>query len=113
MSTRSNPFEDLSKPLPSFSVKPRQNNPVAEEAIARIAEDNNFPSRQAPRPPKEPRRKPRRYRTGRNQQLNIKATSETIEKFIKAADERQVPLGELLRLALDALERAGGLGRTG
>lgn len=29
---------------------------------------------------------------------------ETIEKFLKTADDRHVPLGELLRLALDALE---------
>jgi hypothetical protein len=31
-----------------------------------------------------------------------------VERFYKMADERKVPLGELLRLALDALEGAGG-----
>ena len=36
-------------------------------------------------------------------------TEETKEKFYKAVDARGVPQGELLRLALDALERAGGL----
>ncbi len=103
-------FADLKEP-PVFTTKPKKETPIPEEAIARIAEDNNFPSRQAPKAPKEPRRKARRYRTGRNQQLNIKATNETIEKFIKVADDRHVPLGELLRLALDALDRAGGAER--
>lgn len=32
----------------------------------------------------------------------------TIEKFLKTADERPVPLGELLRLAFDSLEMIGG-----
>jgi hypothetical protein len=103
MNTRVNPFVGLSDP-PPFETKPKKATPVAEQTITRIADDNNFPSRQAARPT-APRRKPRRYRTGRNQQLNIKATNETIEKFIKAADDRHVPLGELLRLALDSLER--------
>jgi hypothetical protein len=105
MSTRVNPFADLKEP-PPFTTKPKKETPVAEDAIARIADDNNFPSRQAPKPA-VPRRKPRRYRTGRNQQINIKATGEVIENFLKTADERHVPLGELLRLALDALDRAG------
>ena len=75
--------------------------------IDRIAEENNFPSRQAPKGPATPSRKQRRYRTGRNRHLGIKATEETLERYYKAADERNVPLGELLRLALDALEREG------
>jgi hypothetical protein len=108
MTGRVNPFADLNRPLPSFTPKPKPDKPVAEEAIARIAEENNFPSRQAPKPPKEPRRKRRIYTTGRNQQFNIKASATTIDRFYKMADERNVPLCELLELALDALERAGG-----
>ena len=107
MSGRVNPFANLAEP-PVFTTKPRKEKPVAEEAIARIAEENNFPSRQAPKAPKEPRRKRRVYTTGRNRQFNIKVTSETLERFYKMADERHVPLCELLEEALDALERAGG-----
>jgi hypothetical protein len=103
MNQRINPFASLNDP-PPFETKPKKATPIAEQTITRIADDNNFPSRQAPKP-SAPRRKPRRYRTGRNQQLNIKATGDTIEKFIKAAEDRHVPLGELLRLALDALEQ--------
>ena len=75
--------------------------------MERIATDNNFPSRQAPKAPATPRRKPRRYKTGRNQQLNIKATGETIERFLKAADAESVPLGEMLKRALDVFEANG------
>jgi len=106
MTGRVNPFANLSEP-PVFTTKPRKENPVAEEAIARIAVENNFPSRQAPKAPKELRRKRRVYTTGRNRQFNIKATAATVERFYKMADERHVPLCALLEAALDALERAG------
>jgi hypothetical protein len=107
MSGRVDPFAILKEPLPSFTTKARKETRVEEEAVARIAEENNFPSRQAIKAPSTPRRKRRVYRTGRNQQFNAKATPETTEKIYKLANERNVPLGELLRLALDALERAG------
>jgi hypothetical protein len=107
MNTRVDAFAGL-KELPAFETKPRREKPVPREAIERIAHDNNFPSRQPARAPGVPRRKPRVHRTGRNQHLGVKATAETVERFYKAADARAIPLGELLRLALDALERAGG-----
>jgi hypothetical protein len=107
MSGRVDPFAILKEPLPSFTTKPRKEKPVEEKAVARIAAENNFPSRQAAKSSSATRRKPRVYRTGRNQQFNAKATPETIEKFYKLANEKNVPLGELLRLALDALERGG------
>ena len=47
------------------------------------------------------------YRTGRNQHFGIKATAETVERFYKAADDRGRSARELLKLALDALDRAG------
>jgi len=54
--------------------------------------------------------KQRRHRTGRNQQINIKATPQVIERLNKLADAKRIPLGELLEQALDALEKsAGGL----
>jgi len=104
MNTRVNSFAPLAEP-PTFTTKaPRKDKPVEEEVIARIAEQNNFPSREAPKQ----RRKQRRYKTGRNRHIGIRATDETVERFYKSADDHQVPLGELLRLALDALDRAGG-----
>lgn len=108
--TRANPFEDLSDFEPTPAAKPV---PVA--AIEEIAEQAGFPSRK-PRAAKvaatkvsapiavEPVRAVRRYTTGRNRQINIKATDATIERLYRLADERGVPLGALLDQALDALE---------
>jgi len=104
MSQRVDPFADLNR-LPSFEVKPKAvHKPVEHETIDRISTENNFPSRQAPKPVKEPKRKRRVYRTGRNQQFNLKASTETVERFCKMADERNIPLCALLERALDALE---------
>jgi len=105
MNERVNPFANLTDP-PTFTTKPKTEKPVEEATIAKLAEQNNFPSRQATKAKAE-RRKPRIHRTGRNQQFNAKATAETINRIYKLADEKKVPLGELLRLAVDALEGAG------
>ena len=105
MSGRVDPFSILKDP--AFAIKPRPERRVEESAIAEVAQQNNFPSRQAPKGSAPPKRRQRRYRTGRNRHLGIKATEETMERFYKAADARNVPLGELLRLALDALELGG------
>jgi len=107
MSERVNPFKHLSDP-PVFTTKPRTDQPVEEDAIARIAEQNNFPSRQAAKPTKTERRKPRIHRTGRNVQFNAKAKAETISRVYKQADEMKVTLGEWMERAVDALDRAGG-----
>jgi len=104
MNTRVNPFADLAD-APIFEPKPKKLTPVAPEVIERIAEDNRFPSRQAAKPAKEARRKGRVYTTGRNQQFNVKVSRETQDRFYKMADEKRVPLCELLELALDALEK--------
>ena len=82
-------------------------NPFAEieEQIEQLAAASGFPSRQPARAPAAPRQpRGRRYKTGRNQQINIKATPEVIERLYKLADEKRVPLGELLERALAALE---------
>ena len=104
MTARVNVFANLSE-APVFEPKPRRETPVTNGAIEQIAQENNFPSRQATKAPKTERRKPRIHRTGRNQQFNAKATAETIGKIYKLADDRKVPLGELLRLAVEALEK--------
>jgi hypothetical protein len=105
MSERANPFADLKIP-PAFATKPRADKTVDEQAVARIADDNNFTSREPAKNPKAPKRKRRVHRTGRNQQLTAKATAETVSKIYKLADDLKVPLGEVLRLAVEALEKA-------
>lgn len=102
---RANPFANLGEFQPKQPPKS-----VPKEEIARLAEETGFPSRQAqpvrPAAPTEPPpKKGRRYVTGRNRQINIKATQETIERLYRFADEQHMPLGQVLEIALDALDR--------
>jgi hypothetical protein len=102
MSERVNPFASVTSP-PVFETKPKPERSAEKEIARQVARDNDFTSRQAAKS-QAPHRKPRIHRTGRNRQFNAKATSETIDRFYKAADERKVPLGELMKQALDALD---------
>jgi hypothetical protein len=111
MSTRVDPFAGLGEP-PAFATKPKPEKPIEKERVAIFAEEQGFPSRQAPRAPRDTRRKPRIYRTGRNTQFNAKATPETIARIYKAADERKVTLGRLLELAIDSLDAVHFLQKT-
>lgn len=101
--TRANPFTDLTDFAPKAQPKP-----VEPQQIERIASEMGFPSRQPIVTPAAPAAAPkrRRYTTGRNQQLNVKATAETVERFYRLADQQAVPLGELLDRALQALEQS-------
>ena len=113
MSERVNPFGDLDDFAPATKAK----KPKPEKSVIdQVAADNNFPSRQPLKPAVEPARpapaaspagrQQRRYTTGRNQQINVKATGETIEQFYRLADQMSLPLGEVLARALDALQKA-------
>lgn len=55
--------------------------------------------------------RPRRRRTGRNAQFNLKARPDTIERFCAVADAKGWGLGETLEQAVELLERE--FGRTG
>jgi hypothetical protein len=108
MNERVNPFGDLR----DFAPAPvKQKPPVDERAvIEQVAAENNFPSRHPSKPPAAPYpssvlRTQRRYTTGRNMQINIKATAQTIDRLHRVADELGVPLGEVLARALEALEQ--------
>lgn len=109
--TRANPFADTAATLPTFPTKPKASQPtVAADQVERIAEEHNFPSRQPVKAKPRPPRRIARHRTGRNQQINIKATSQVIERLYKLADAKRIPLGELLEQALDALEKSSSSG---
>jgi hypothetical protein len=102
---RVNPFGDLND-FELAQLKERRPKPVEKAVIDQVAADNGFPSRQALKPEDAPApRKQRRYTTGRNQQINIKATAETIDRLNAIADRMNVPLGEVLARALNALEK--------
>jgi len=90
--------DDLSDFQPRPAAKPQQ--------VRQVAEEVGFRSRD-PKQEEQPaeRRAPRRYRTGRNQQLNIKARSEAIESFYAVADQQGWVLGETFERAISALRR--------
>lgn len=83
--------------------EPKKTKPArptrSPEKVRAVAEANNFTSRSPASPPRRGRR------TGRNIQLNIKATQDTIDLFYRLSDERGWVLGETLEHALEALER--------
>ncbi len=85
--------------------------PAPPEQVRGVAEQAGFRSREpkaasADPPPVVPeRREPRRYRTGRNVQLNLKVRQEAVDAFYRLADERGWVLGEAFERAVSALEK--------
>jgi hypothetical protein len=81
--------------------------PPAEQVRA-VAQAANFKSREptvAKHEPKANKRAPRRYRTGRNVQLSVKALSDTVEAFYAITDQQKWVLGYTLQRAIEALQR--------
>jgi hypothetical protein len=76
---------------------------ASPEAVRRVAERAEFPSREPAR--KRPNRKPRCYRTGRNAQFTIKADPDVVAEFYKITEEQEWVLGETLERAVDALKK--------
>ena len=103
--SRTNPMDGFD--LTDFEVKPVEDKKPKQdrEAIAKIAEQNGFPSRQAP-PIKSEADRPRQhyFRTGRNVQIPIKGTSACQEHLQRLVEELNVPKGVILEEALKALE---------
>lgn len=98
---------------------PAEWQPKAEDAVRQklekvatrmAAEASGFKSREAPKPERagEGSVVPRRRRTGRNAQFNLKARPETIEAFCGVADRQGWGLGETLEKAVELLEREYG-----
>jgi hypothetical protein len=91
-----------------------QEKKIPVETVRAISEAANFPSREAvaiahPVPAAEILREQRRYRTGRNVQLNIKVKTETLDAFYHLADSQGWVLGETLERAVKALQDALGV----
>jgi hypothetical protein len=102
--------------LSGFTPRPARNTTVADrDTVRRESEAAGFVSRQAaaasaaapigtagdPTP-----RLPRRRRTGRNIQLNLKVDQDTADRLYRIADRHGWVLGETLEYALEALEKA-------
>lgn len=85
-------------PAKSRATMPR---PAMDE-LKQAASAAGFQSREAI--PKTAQKQIRRRRTGRNAQLNIKTTPETIDAFYRIADANGWGLGETLEHALTLLD---------
>lgn len=90
---------DLSDFKPKTPARPEQVRDVAEQAGFRSREATVTPESEAPR------REPRRYRTGRNIQLNLKVRREAVDAFYRLADEQGWVLGEAFEHAVTALQQ--------
>lgn len=88
------------------SPKPR----LDPASVDRLSRELDYPSREPHAQPAEPeippKKKQRRHTTGRNVQVNVKATAETVELFYALSDKLGAPLGEVLALALQALDKS-------
>lgn len=90
-----------------FAPKPASASTIRPEQVRAVSEAARFRSRE-PQSPAPLSREPRRHRTGRNVQLNIKARSEAIETFYALADREGWVLGEAFERAVAALSRELG-----
>lgn len=97
----------------AFAPKPGPDRSApAPAAVRAVAEAANFRSREggaaAPKPtmPETAKRQPRRHRTGRNVQFNIKVSQSAVDAFYAISDRQGWVLGETLEHALAALEKA-------
>ncbi len=97
MSDRVDPFGNMN--LDEFKPRPAKKPAVAPAAIRQVSEASGFPSRAAP---KAPTALPRRRRTGRNVQLNLKVTAADLDRFTRLADDEGLVFGELFGKMLDA-----------
>ncbi|MFT3998064.1 MAG: stability/partitioning determinant [Asticcacaulis sp.] len=105
MSERASIFDD-DLDLSAFEKRPQSENKPRpdKDSLRAVAEARGFPSREAaPAPAPEPVLQ-RRYRTGRNRQLNLKVTDEALRRFYALADAQGVVLGQVFEQAIEALE---------
>jgi hypothetical protein len=100
-------FSDDDLDVSEFAPKagPDKSAPMAEQVKA-VAEAARFHSREpVSSSTPVPKRIPRRYRTGRNVQFNVKASQVTVDAFYAISDSKGWVLGETLEHALAALQR--------
>ena len=106
MMSRANPLDSLNLDefQPKQADKAKRDPKQDRETIAKIAEENGFPSRQPAAKVIAERPRQHYFRTGRNVQINIKGSPECDEHLKRLADEIDAPKGVILEEALKALE---------
>jgi hypothetical protein len=109
MAQRASPFDETDDlDVSGFAPKavPKPAAPPGE--VRAVSEAAQFQSREPPRHANlvsVGKREARRYRTGRNVQLNIKARTEAIDAFYDIAEKQGWVLGDTFERAVNALRR--------
>jgi hypothetical protein len=92
-----------------FAPKSAEKPAAKQEQVRAVSEAASFRSREPKAalvvPAAPPKREQRRYRTGRNAQLNIKVKPETLEDFYALVDRHGWVQGEAFERAIEALKR--------
>ena len=110
MNKRASIFDDAAElDVDVGAFKPEIAAPLEpdRETLKAISEASNFPSRQAKpvQASTSTKREPRRHRTGRTAQFNVRTTPQTVDEFYRLADQKGWLVGETLERALAALQR--------
>jgi len=103
----------MSEPLKrrNLLAVPALSDPLPQEAIAAVAARNGFPAA-APPPAEGPQQADsgirRRYRqpTGRDHQFNVRLRRDTLDFIYAQANERNIPVAQVIEEATEALRRA-------
>lgn len=103
---RADIFADTDIDLSRFKPKPADQPPGPDAAALAKAGGGKFVSREAASPaaPKEAGGR-WRYRTGRGQQFNTRASQATIDGYMVLAERLNCPIAEVVERALSALQR--------
>lgn len=101
--SRVDPLDSLKsfEPKAANEQKTKQSNAEVEQ----MANELGFVARPAAPLSTPVERSRRRFKTGRNIQINIKGEQETKDELYRMADDIDQPLGETLKRALAALRR--------
>ena len=102
---RASIFQEDDLDVSGFTPKPAA-SVVKPEQVRAVAEPAAFLSREPMQLQTPSRREPRRHRTGRNVQLNLKVRQEDADAFYALADQEGWVLGEAFQKAVEALRKA-------
>lgn len=99
---RVNSFADVD--LEGFTTKQNPQIKPEQNVVDEVSKEAGFPSRQPPKDTAKPIKEIRRYRTGRNLQLNLKVEQDAMDLFNTLLDEmKPLPQGEVFYQAVKAL----------
>jgi hypothetical protein len=101
--SRVDPLDTLKSFEPKAPTEQKTKQSSAE--VEAMANQHGFVGRSVTPAALPVERSRRRFKTGRNIQINIKGEQETKDELYRVADEIDQPLGETLKRALAALRR--------